>query len=399
MERERHRTRVVARATAIAVMLAAIVGLAGCGAAGSSSGSGDPIHLGAIMTKTGSPYSFGPVGIQAMTEAVYNQVNASGGINGHKISYTVVDDTNSPQGAAEAARQLTEQDGVVMLTGGASYVSCSANGSLYKADHIYDLEAIFTDNHCEMSPNIAATNPGPNVSQTLMLQYAYSKLHLTRLCNLQQANPNNPYQEQSVSQFEKLTGDKLVLADFSIPDTVSDFTPYLIRVRAAHCQAVFVDGGPTAASISQEMTAQKMTNVVVLTTGGTYQPSLGQALGKFPVEWYVASEFNPISTSVPGMAQYLALAKKNNIPLNPFTQGAYLAATYTVDVLKTIKGPITRSSVTTALQNMKPIQTVFTGTPFKFGNASDHVANKSIKIAKLVKGTWQIVTPSFVSLP
>lgn len=398
MERKSRRTGVVARTTAVAIVVAAAVGLAGCGATGSSSGGGGSIQLGAIMTKTGSPYSFAPVGIQPMTEAVYNQVNAAGGIHGHKIDYNVVDDTNSPQGAAEAARQLIEQDGVVMLTGGASYVACSANGSLYKANHIYDLEAIFTDTHCETSPNIAATNPGPNVSQTLMLQYAYSKLHLTRLCNLQQANPNNPYQKQAVSQFENMTGNKLVLADFSIPDTVSDFTPYLIRVRAAHCQAVFVDGGPTAPSISREMTAQKMTNVVVLTTGGTYQPSLGQALGKYPVEWYVASEFNPPSTSTPGMAQYLALAKKNNIPVNPFTQGAYLAATYTVDVLKTIKGPITRASVTAALQNMKPIRTAFTGTPFRFGSAPDHVANKSIKIAKLVKGTWQIVTPSFVSL-
>lgn len=395
MDRQRRAVKTLTRGLGPAMAVAAAVALAACG---SSSGSGGAIKLGAVMTKTGSPYSFGPVGIQAMSQAVYNQVNKSGGIDGHKIDYTVADDTNSPQGAAEAARKLVEQDGVVMLTGSASYVACASNGPFYAQQHIYDLEAIFTDNHCETSPNIAATNPGPNVSQVLMLEYAYQKLHAKRLCNLQQANPNNPYQKQAVATFEKITGDKLALAEFSIPDSVSDFTPYLIRVKAAKCQAVFVDGGPTAAAVSREMTSQHMTNVAVLTTGGTYEPALAKSLAKYPVKWYVASEFNPPSPTNPGMKQYLALAKKHNIPLNPFTQGAYLAATYTVDVLKSIKGPITRASVTKALQNMAPIKTVFTGTPFRFGVAPRHVANQSIKIAKLVDGNWKIVTPSFVIL-
>lgn len=58
---------------------------------------------------------------------------------------------------------------------------------------------------------------------------------------------------------------------------------------------------------------------------------------------------------------------KNKIPLTSFSQGGYLAATHFIQVLKTIKGDITRESVTAALKSMKPIDDKMIGTPYTFG--------------------------------
>ena len=81
-----------------------------------------------------------------------------------------------------------------------------------------------------------------------------------------------------------------------------------------------------------------------------------------------------------------------NVPRTSFSEGGYLAATLFVDVLKGIKGEIDRASVTTALREMKPIDTPMIGTPYTFGMASQHAPNSSSKFVQLRDGKWVVQT-------
>jgi branched-chain amino acid transport system substrate-binding protein len=95
----------------------------------------------------------------------------------------------------------------------------------------------------------------------------------------------------------------------------------------------------------------------------------------------------------------MATAKAGKAPLNVFTQGAYLAATYMVTVLKSIEGEINRESVSKAFETMKPISNPMTGTPFVFGPGDSHVPNRSVKIMKLEDGVWVQAKDEFMTLP
>jgi branched-chain amino acid transport system substrate-binding protein len=95
--------------------------LAGCTTA---TATGDaaylaPIKIGAITLITG-PAPFPEV--PAAAQAVFDRVNAEGGINGRQIEFFSEDDGADPAQASQAARRLVDEKQVVALVGSASLV-------------------------------------------------------------------------------------------------------------------------------------------------------------------------------------------------------------------------------------------------------------------------------------
>jgi branched-chain amino acid transport system substrate-binding protein len=93
--------------------------LTACGG-GSEGASEDEIVLGASGPLSG-PYA-GIAPFYDGMNAYFNELNASGGIGGHKIRFVVRDDQYNPAMAPEAARHLVEVEGVDLIcgTGGSS---------------------------------------------------------------------------------------------------------------------------------------------------------------------------------------------------------------------------------------------------------------------------------------
>ena len=96
---------------------AAALTLTACSGSTEGGGAGDPIALGSVNTISG------PATVPEASEAaaaVFDQVNADGGINGRMIEYTVMDDKADPATATASARELVGSNEVVALVGGAS---------------------------------------------------------------------------------------------------------------------------------------------------------------------------------------------------------------------------------------------------------------------------------------
>jgi branched-chain amino acid transport system substrate-binding protein len=352
------------------------------------------------MTKTGTPFSFGAVGVEPMAKAVYDRVNADGGIQGRKIQLVVADDQNTPQGATQAARKLVQQDNVVAFAPSASYVDCTANKNFYVQQKVLSLE-FSADPECYDSPNNAPVNPGPFVDTTLTLLYGHDKLGLTKQCIIQGVSATRDKANVSLDQYEKISGDTMPYRELSVPPNVTDFTPYLLKAKAKGCESVTTPGGSQQApAFTAQMKAQGMQNTVLMLSGGSLDPAIAKAVAKNGIKQaYAPSEFEPFGEPSEANADWEALANANKVPINTFTQGAYLAATYMVDVLKSIKGNIDRESVTKALYDMKPISNPMVGTPFRFGKSKNHVANRSVRIMKLDGGAWVPAEDTFTSLP
>src|SRR5215218_16709 len=112
------------RILVLATALAAAVGLSGCGGSDGGSANG-PIVLGSVNALSG-PATFPEA--SAAAKAVFDRVNADGGINGRKIQYTRADDKADPATATQLARELVSTKKAVALVGGASLVDCDVNG-------------------------------------------------------------------------------------------------------------------------------------------------------------------------------------------------------------------------------------------------------------------------------
>lgn len=77
----------------------------------------DQILLGTTMPLTGSGAA-GGLGVKAGQEAYYARLNADGGIKGHKIKLSVLDDAYDPSTAQKQMRQLVENDKILAVSGG-----------------------------------------------------------------------------------------------------------------------------------------------------------------------------------------------------------------------------------------------------------------------------------------
>src|SRR6266567_1412915 len=115
------------------VALALLCGLllAACGGGGSSNKSGSsggaatgsPIRIGEIADVTGNFVVTGAA-TRIATDMVVDQVNNSGGINGHKLEVVYADGKGDPQLAITLATQLVQQDHADVLIGAASSAAC-----------------------------------------------------------------------------------------------------------------------------------------------------------------------------------------------------------------------------------------------------------------------------------
>jgi branched-chain amino acid transport system substrate-binding protein len=103
-----------------AILAACLVALAACG--GSSGTASDPgvtsstITLGVTIAKSGPAAAYGT--IASASNAYFQYVNNSGGVNGRKIDYKILDDGYNPAQTVPLTKQLVEQDKVFAMFGG-----------------------------------------------------------------------------------------------------------------------------------------------------------------------------------------------------------------------------------------------------------------------------------------
>lgn len=391
----RHALKTISVVVTVAgTMLAATTG---CGTSDDSSSS--PITIGALASLTGND-GFPAEDATKTAQAVFDRVNKQGGVNGRKIQFVVKDDATNPGRASQAARELLAQ-GAVAFAGDATIVGCAVNSAYYKQQSLAVVSAVGVDPVCFNSPNIASVNVGPFTSITANLYFASETLGHSKLCNFVQLTPGGQAAyTAAVTRWEKATGKKITINDDSIQPS-SDLTPYLLRAKSAGCEAVVFNAAqPQVVPMVKIAKAQGMQNVDFLFLGVSYTEGVARALADLKdMKVYAGSEFEPYTDDTEANKDWRSLAESIGVAGSSFSQGGYVAAQTMVEVLKTIKGDITRESVMAALKSLKPVSNPMTGTPFTWGDATSHAPNQAVKMVKLEDGGWKTVTPDFVVVP
>lgn len=145
-----------------------------------------PIVVGAVSSLTGPGAS--DASVQA-ARLVFDSINATGGIQGRRIEYRVIDDQMSPPQAQRAATALIDDPRTVALVGGSSALECGVNHARYAQAGLFNLPGAGGDPACFASTHIAPLNAGPYVATATALTFAHQVLRHERLCVVSPALP------------------------------------------------------------------------------------------------------------------------------------------------------------------------------------------------------------------
>ncbi|MBI3524936.1 MAG: ABC transporter substrate-binding protein [Betaproteobacteria bacterium] len=357
-----------------------------------------PINVGAISSLTG-PVPFPEA--TAAAKAVFDRVNAQGGINGRLINYLVADDKADPALTAQAARRLVDQDGVVAMLGSASLLECSVNASFYAKKGIYAVQGVGVDPVCFNSPNISPVNTGPYLGVTADLYFASEVLKDKRICVILYNAPSGAQEshKQAIARWSAITGKKPVLVDLSLQIS-DDPTPNIIKAKEKGCDAIVHNGVEPHAIVWAKALKVQGLKVHQISLTSMYTEKVASELARADAEGlYANSEFEPYTLASPEIKDWRSLMNQAQVPSTSFAQAGYVAATIFVDVLKGIKGEINRESVAQALRTLKPIRSPLMGTPYTFGVAPAHNSNHASKFVQARHSKWELVTPEWIVLP
>lgn len=350
----------------------------------------DPINIGAISTLAVGPADFASSGLAA--KAVFDSVNASGGIQNRKLVFIQEDDQGNPAAAAEAAARLINASKVVAMAGGTSFLECSVNARTYQQVGLASIPGLGLDQECFTTPMIAPVNSGPYMQFTLALQYATDKLQKTRMCVMRLGKPDNVQKtlDGVLKEWTEKTGKKPVLDERDILPGDSP-EPYFKRAVQARCDAV-VFAGTEEFSVRFAVAGKKMMppNTPLVFQGSVYTSRAAELLGRDGEGIYSMSEFEPWSSRSGQLSHWRSLMVANQIPVTSSSQSGYLAAQILVKVMRGIKGDITRESVTKALQQTKPFEQSMLAMPFTFGDGPEHHPNQAAIPVRLIDGRWRI---------
>ncbi|MFI6503636.1 ABC transporter substrate-binding protein [Nonomuraea typhae] len=374
---------------AAAVLGAAALALAGC-AGGGGGGDTGPIKVGAINGVTGL---FQAPEVPKAVQAVFDEVNAAGGISGRKIEYISKDDAMNPQRSTEAAVELIDSEGVVALVGSSSAVDCGLNRAKYGRAGIVSIPAVGVDPACFTSPNIAPVNPGPYKQLTAALYFLSQTKKHEKVCAYLTVLPGSGDGiENAIKEWSAVTGRQLTVKDTSVGQ--GDPTPYLVKAKEAGCAGIVYNSqvGPWFAQAK----TQNMAAVDFVMLANSYTDANAQAIPE-GLNVYSATEWQPYTDeSLPGNDRWAKLVSAGGIPKTAFSQGAIMAADVFVQVVKGIRGPITRESVTKAFKEMKPVEYPLVGTPYVFGPGDAHNPVEGARFVKAENRAWRVLPEGFV---
>lgn len=271
--------------------LLGLAALTGTAAAAGPTCEGGVIQLGGVSSVTG-PVDFSEVPNAA--KATFDQINAAGGINGCKLEYTIADDKGDPQVAAQAARDLIDNKGVVAMVGAGSLLDCAVNAGTYADNNVMAVQGLGVDAACFATPSVSPVNVGPFTLATAMLQYADQSLKDEKLCAFFQilGGTAEAY-TNAVKRWEQISGKTIHLLDITLP-VQGDLTAYVLKARDAGCDAVLTNQvEPQIVQMINTVDAQKIEGIDWLFLAPGYSEGVAAALAASPQPIYVGTEWEP----------------------------------------------------------------------------------------------------------
>ena len=371
-----------------AVAGATALALAGCSAGGSSGpATGDP-----IVVAANSSLTFFPEAPQAV-QAVFDEFNAAGGLDGRPLEYLVCDDKVDPAASAQCQKDALSA-GAVAMVGSSSLLDCVVNWKTWIDNDLVSLQGTGVDPYCFGTANVAPANTGPFFDAQATIQQAANDGHTTLGTLVTSADPatKDAYTVMR-SNWEAFSGQTMAGWDDSV-GYGADYTANVNALLGNNCDAmVFLSVGPDVLGMINALT-QAGSSLPVYVQTSCYYPEFAAAVASYAGPVSSAAEFAPLEEDV--NADFRALMDSAGVAQSSFAQGVYLAAQDFLAILASVEGEITAASVTAAAKaQTEPNTNPMRGNGWIFGPGEAHQANASAweVLVEPGSGVWASIGP------
>jgi branched-chain amino acid transport system substrate-binding protein len=351
-----------------------------CGAASGEKATGEPIKVGAIVTKIpGIDFT----DITDASKAFFDCVNDNGGIKGRPIEYIPREHAIDPQQTASLATRLIESDKVAAFVGNTSILDCPVNRDLYKDNGYYAIIA-GVPNECFQSPNLAALNMGPLYSSLGAVRYLIDKAGAKgTMVVVSPKQPGNEAVNNGALTYAKEKGLKTVSRLENVPISDPASLAQAIVSQAGDGGGVVLDfTPPEGVKIMQAVAQQGLIDKV---KWGSSTPlndtSVPDAVGKqWENKMFINAELALLDSNGPDMQLYRAVNEKYSPdnPLGSFGQMGFVAAKmFTDTVLELPEDQLNKEGINEALKNIKNYETDILCKPWYYQEMKLHVPNNT----------------------
>jgi branched-chain amino acid transport system substrate-binding protein len=216
----------------------------GCGSSSSSSSSklapGAPVKIGYLASLTGFCSTFSQEYVKGAELAV-RQINAQGGVLGHKLELIVRDDRATPSVGVSQARDLVLSSHVKYLAGTcSSAVGKSVEQLVANPSHVLYVAGVADPTVFEGGPDIYVFNTIPTATIEGRNAAAYIRAH-PQWKRIAVISEDYSYGYQVTAAFKKAMADsgQTIISQDYVPSGGTDYTPYIDKVIAEHPDAVY----------------------------------------------------------------------------------------------------------------------------------------------------------------
>lgn len=373
-----------------------ISGCAGNKDTGKAAGGKEPYRIGAVIDISGPSSSLG-VPERNTLQMLAEKVNAAGGVNGHPLELTILDNKSDETEAVLTVKKLIDQQKVLAVIG------CSASGTSMSMIDTVQKEKVPMISLAAASQIVEPVQDRQWVFKTAQsdivtinkLMGYLKENNLTKVAFLYM---NNAYGDGGKKAFSTAAqaGGLQIVAEEKFEATDKDMTPQLTRVKTSGAQVAVVWAIPPSASIVTKNFKDLNMGIPLLHSHGVGNQSFidlaqGAAdgvilpIGKLTVAAQIPDSDPQKKVLTSYMDEY---SKKYNSPPNSFGGYAWDAFYLLVNALEKV-GP-DRTAIRDQLEKTQN----FTGVSGVFNlSAGDHngLNEDSMVLVRIENGQWKML--------
>lgn len=349
--------------------LAAAAGLSALSALGLARAQGtEPIKIGVLIALSGPAAAYGAEERRAV-EAVFNQVNAQGGIKGRKVELVVRDTKTNPTEAARLANQVIADDKVIAIIGATTGSETLAFADAAMRAQVPVFPMVGTPSVTDPEKPYSKWVYRMSVPLTTDLPASFNRMVKDGKKRMAVFSEEDAYGQQGSAMAVELAKKHgvEVVENISAPKTATDLTTQATKIRNAKPDAVLLVTASTGSGGAFLRKLQQVgLNVPVYGMAGIVQKQIITSGGSAADMLIAPALVNP---DEPGPLKELFALMKDNGGVDGF--GAVLGANAAAAVVEALKsGATTGAQVRDAMEKIGMIKGYAAG-PIKY-SPTDH---------------------------
>jgi len=227
------------------VLSMAVAALAGCG---SSSKNKDAFYIGGIGPTTGTAAIYGNA-VQNGAQIAVDEINAAGGINGHKVEFKFEDDQADAEKSVNAYNSLKDW-GMQMLVGSVTSSACMAVTTQTAKDNMFQITPSASAKDVIKNDNVfqvCFTDPNQGIASADYIAKNQIGKKVAVIYNSSDVYSSGI--EEKFAKEAKSKGLDIVAEEAFTDDSKTDFSTQLQKAQSAGADLVFLPIYYTEASI------------------------------------------------------------------------------------------------------------------------------------------------------